>query len=297
MPRQSLDDIIVDAAVKNSLDPNYMRRVAKIESGMNPNAHDRGSSYHGLFQLGGREFANNGGRGNIYDPVQNANAAATMMAKQEAAFTAKYGRPPDDTERYMIHQQGEGGLDAHLANPNQPAWMSMWSTGEGQQKGQGWAKQAIWGNIPDNLKQQFGNVNNVTSSDFINLVWRPKFEGPDATEGPATGSPPGLPVQAEDRAKTMLAAATGSPVGMPEGYTATGAGSLQARTIAGLDLGTSPPSAANKAATGLGGLGFGGPFQTGAFPLAGASSGTTPIPTQLASLPPSLLAKYMPGRR
>jgi hypothetical protein len=79
----------------------------------------------------------------------------------------------------------------------------MASTGEGQQKGPGWAKAAIWGNIPDYLKPQFGNVNNVTSADFINM-WRSKVEGDNS---PVTGSPAGMPVQAE--------AASGSPAGLP----------------------------------------------------------------------------------
>ena len=39
-------------------------------------------------------------------------------------FKEKYGRQPSPTELYLIHQQGEGGFDAHFNNPNQPAWKS-----------------------------------------------------------------------------------------------------------------------------------------------------------------------------
>jgi hypothetical protein len=51
----------------------------------------------------------------------------------------------------------------------------MFKTGEGQQKGAGWAKKAIWGNVPDDMKSQFGSVDNVTSQDFLNL-WQHKVE-------------------------------------------------------------------------------------------------------------------------
>jgi hypothetical protein len=291
MPK-SIDEIITDAAVRYGLDPQYMGTVAKIESGKKANAHDRGSSYHGLFQLGGREFATYGGRGNIYDPVENANSAAAMMADQRNAFTAKYGRPPTPTEAYMIHQQGAAGLDAHLANPDAPAWVNMYSTGEGQQKGPGWAKRAIWGNIPDYLKPQFGNVENVTSADFINKVWLPKVEGDSS---PATGSPAGPPVQAGAEE------VSGSPAGPPAqaGSTPTAAVAPRATpapsSLADLTASSAPPSAANKGATGLG------------FKLPGAGDFQMPSSQQptikIAEIPapPSavyasnLLAKY--GRR
>jgi hypothetical protein len=51
----------------------------------------------------------------------------------------------------------------------------MYQTGEGQQKGQGWAKRAIWGNVPDKDKKRFGSVDNITSKDFMNL-WTSRVE-------------------------------------------------------------------------------------------------------------------------
>jgi hypothetical protein len=47
---------------------------------------------------------------------------------------------------------------------------------EGGQKGEAWAKAAIWGNIPSNLKAQFGSVGNVTSAQLMGL-WHQKLEG------------------------------------------------------------------------------------------------------------------------
>lgn len=203
--------ILGDAADREGLDADYLDRIMRIESGGKPTA--RTGSYRGLFQMGPDEWRRYGGGRNIYDPVANTNAAAAMMADQRRAFTQKYGRPPDPTETYMIHQQGSGGLDAHLANPDAPAWQNMLSTGEGRRNGANWARRAIWGNVPDDLKGRYGNVNNITSAQFINDVWRPKVEGTGAGagEGPPTGSPAGPPVQADPQQQTS----GGSPAGLP----------------------------------------------------------------------------------
>lgn len=169
------DDAYIDeAALASGLDPRFMRRILQIESGGNPKATT--GSYRGLFQLSWPEFKAHGGTGDIYDPVQQSKAAATKFKTEADAFNKKYGRDPTPTELYLIHQQGSGGFEAHFNNPTQPAWQSMASTGEGKQKGEKWAKQAIWGNVPDDLKKQYGSVDNITSQDFMN-IWKHKVEG------------------------------------------------------------------------------------------------------------------------
>lgn len=162
------------AAAANGLDPAMMRRIAQIESSGDPGATT--GSYKGLFQMSNAEFAKYGG-GNIWSAEDNANAAARKIKAEAAGFKAKYGRDPTATDLYMQHQQGVAGYAAHLANPNAPAWQNMLSTGEGQQKGEAWAKAAIWGNIPAGIKAQFpGGVDTVTSAAFVN-VWRRKVDG------------------------------------------------------------------------------------------------------------------------
>jgi hypothetical protein len=46
----------------------------------------------------------------------------------------------------------------------------MYLTGEGQERGEAWARKAIWGNVPSDLKNKIkGGVNALTSGQFIAL--------------------------------------------------------------------------------------------------------------------------------
>lgn len=164
----AVGDAIARAAGRYGLDPEVLRRFAIIESSGEPGPKSNTGSYKGLFQLSVDEFSKRGGK-DIYDPYDNANVAAAKLKDEAAAFEAKYGRSATPSDLYMIHQQGAGGYAAHLANPNALAWQNMASTAEGRQKGEGWAKQAIWRNIPDTMKARFGSVDNVTSQDFTRM--------------------------------------------------------------------------------------------------------------------------------
>lgn len=209
--------ILDTVAAEHGIDPDMLSRIARIESSGNPNA--RTGSYKGLFQLSDQEFNKYGG-GNIYSAADNARAAGAKIAAETAQLRQTLGRDPTATEIYMVHQQGPAGFAAHSADPDAPAWQNMASTGEGRQKGAGWARQAIWGNIPDQFKQQFGSVDNVTSRAFMDM-WRQKVEGSGAplqiADGPASGSPGGLPTQAGESPQFNAAAlgAQSSPAGVP----------------------------------------------------------------------------------
>lgn len=179
----SVENAITGASQKWGVDPNLLKTFAKIESGGRPTA--RTGSYKGLFQLSDREFGKYGG-GNIYDPNANANAAAQKLAREAQGFKAKYGRDPQPSDLYMIHQQGEGGYGAHVANPGAPAWQNMYSTAEGRQKGPGWAKQAIWGNVPSDVRAQYpGGVDSLTSQQFLEL-WAQKVARMGGGNAPAS---------------------------------------------------------------------------------------------------------------
>lgn len=162
------------AADRAGIDATVLRRIVKIESGGNPNA-TRGS-YKGLGQLSDEEFQKHGG-GDIYNADHNLRATANKIAAESARFEQQYGRPASATDIYMVHQQGAGGYAAHLANPDAPAWQNMASTLEGRRKGDGWARAAIWGNIPDQDKANFpGGVDSVTSAQFVSL-WQRRVDG------------------------------------------------------------------------------------------------------------------------
>lgn len=185
--RPEVQIAIDTAADEVGVDPGLLATFARIESSGEPGAVT--GSYKGLFQLSKEEFAKHGGKGSIFDPVANAKAAAIKLKAESDTFERKYGRPPSAAEIYMIHQQGEGGADAHWRNPDRPAWQNMAGTAEGRQKGEKWAKEAIWGNVPDDVKKQFGSVENITSAQFTEM-WGEKVErlggGGDA---PAAASP------------------------------------------------------------------------------------------------------------
>ena len=172
-------DLIDRYAAKAGVDPKWMHQVMKIESGGDP--RNTTGSYKGLFQLSEKEFRDHGGTGSIYDPEQNIAAAATMFAKQKAAFKAKFDRDPKPIDMYMIHQQGAAGHEAHVSNPEGKAWQNV----RKYYKSDEVAKAAIWGNIPDRDKAQFGSVENVTSAAFVNDVWGKRIEGGDAEFGGA----------------------------------------------------------------------------------------------------------------
>jgi uncharacterized protein (TIGR02594 family) len=168
-----------------------MRAFAEIESGGRPSVQT--GSDKGLFQLSEAEFAKHGGGGDIFDPVENARAAAHKLKSASEQFRAQYGRDPTGAELYTIHQQGWGGYQQHTAQPERAAWESMYATAEGQQKGTAWAKQAIWGNLPASERRRFGSVENITSGEFLDF-WRQRYaraEGRAASaETPPAGGAP-----------------------------------------------------------------------------------------------------------
>jgi hypothetical protein len=149
------------------LDMGMMKAFAKIESGYNPRA--KTGSYKCLFQLSDSEFSKYW-RGDIYDIRDCSIAAARKFATEAAEFEKDVGRKATAAELYCIHQQGYQGCAFHYAAPQQLAWKNMYLTSEGQEKGEKWARKAIWGNVPADLKNKFkGGVEALTSGQFIAL--------------------------------------------------------------------------------------------------------------------------------
>jgi hypothetical protein len=161
-------DEIERASDAFGLDANFMKAVAKIESGFNPD--QRTGSYIGLFQLSKYEFGKFG-FGEIRSPRDNAVAAAYKVITEGILFEWITHRKPDLSDLYLIHQQGWQGAAEHISQPDRVAWKSMCATDEGREKGERWCKRAIWGNTLPAFKKKWKSVDNVTSEAFVGM-WR-----------------------------------------------------------------------------------------------------------------------------
>ncbi len=164
---------IEQAAMLFDVDVRMMKAFARIESGYRPRATT--GKYKCLFQLSDWEFAKYW-RGDIYDIRDCSIAAARKLATEAAQFENDVGRRATAAEIYCIHQQGYQGCAFHYAAPHQLAWKNMYLTAEGQERGEAWARKAIWGNVPSDLKDQIkGGVETLTSGQFI-AIWTERVE-------------------------------------------------------------------------------------------------------------------------
>jgi transglycosylase-like protein with SLT domain len=154
------------------LDFNFMKAVAKIESGFNPK--QRTGSYIGLFQLSNYEFQQYGS-GNITDPRDNSIAGAYKFAAEALLFEFGTGRKPTFSDLYLIHQQGWQGAAQHVSHPKRIAWKSMCATDEGKEKGERWCKLAIWRNTLPAIKHVWKSVDKLTSGAFVGM-WQQRVD-------------------------------------------------------------------------------------------------------------------------
>ena len=150
------------------LDFNFMKAVARIESGFDPK--QRTGSYIGLFQLSKYEF-NKFGSGQILDPRANAVAAAYKVITEGILFEWVTHKKPTLSDLYLIHQQGWEGAAEHISQPDRIAWKSMCATSEGREKGEKWCKRAIWRNTLPAVKDAWKSVDKLTSGAFVGM-WR-----------------------------------------------------------------------------------------------------------------------------
>jgi hypothetical protein len=150
------------------LDFNFMKAVARIESGFDPK--QRTGSYIGLFQLSKYEF-DKFGSGQILDPRDNAVAAAYKVITEGILFEWVTHKTPTLSDLYLIHQQGWEGAAEHISQPDRIAWRSMCATSEGREKGEKWCKRAIWRNTLPAVKHAWKSVDRLTSGAFVGM-WR-----------------------------------------------------------------------------------------------------------------------------
>src|SRR5579884_2041323 len=79
----SIEGIIAAAAARWGVSASWMISIARCESGLNPRAVNPSGPYDGLFQFLMSTFRANGGT-NIWDPADQANITAKMLAHGQA---------------------------------------------------------------------------------------------------------------------------------------------------------------------------------------------------------------------
>jgi hypothetical protein len=114
-----VDSVIAAASTRNGVPEEYMRIVAQLESGGDPNAQNPTSSAGGLFQFVDSTAAQYG-LANRMNAGESADAGARLMSDNMRALANALGRQPSVGEVYLAHQQGLGGAMALLSNPNAP---------------------------------------------------------------------------------------------------------------------------------------------------------------------------------
>lgn len=191
-------------------------RTIQIESGFKPGS--KTGSYVGLGQWSKEEMQRHG----ITDPddVEQTRAALQKDIVRRAAKLQKDGLSATPSNVYLMHQQGEAGLEAHLRNPDGPAWENI----RFGFKNDAIAKRAIWGNMTDDMKRSMGlrsidDVGKVTSGDFTRL-WEARFAGTDTKPGSAgarmmAGAPAEPAIGANDRTAPRHVAGTRRDVADP----------------------------------------------------------------------------------
>ena len=158
-PRAAVEQAIVSAAQRTSIDFNFLIAQAQVESAMNPSARARSSSATGLYQFidstwlvtlqkhgerfglgglaaeigtkrSGQAFVANPARREASLGLRNNPEIASLMAAALAEDNRSHlqpilGRAPDHAELYLAHFLGAAGagrfLSAMQANPQQSA--------------------------------------------------------------------------------------------------------------------------------------------------------------------------------
>jgi hypothetical protein len=206
-PVPDLSSIITDAAQRHNVSPELMLRIARIESGMNPNSANPNSSARGVYQFltkPGGSWSKYGQGANPLDPFANVDAGARYIKDNQAALRSKLGREPADWETYFAHQQGAGGAPALLLNPNKPAAEVL----RAFYKDPNTARDAV--------RLNAGNPD-APAADFAAL-WKAKYEGTPLPKpgqsldtGPVAFTDPGGVTNPGAINPAMLAAAATAP--------------------------------------------------------------------------------------
>ncbi|TXH14671.1 MAG: lytic transglycosylase domain-containing protein, partial [Hyphomicrobiaceae bacterium] len=108
------------SAIPGGMSPAGLARLVQIESAENPNAKNPSGKHVGLTQFSEATWKKYG-EGDRSDPKQSIIAAQRYAAANAKYLRGFLGRQPTDAELYLAHQQGPGGAQKLLMNPDAPA--------------------------------------------------------------------------------------------------------------------------------------------------------------------------------
>ena len=157
---EGVEQAITDASKETGVDAGYMRTMAKIESGGDPNAKNA-SGAKGLYQFVPGTAKEYGIEGKEYDPKESALAAAKLTLANKKQLEGS-GIEATPEMLYMAHQQGAAGT-AKLSK--------MSRAGEGWDDLDNKQKSAMLSN---------GGKEGMSPSEFI-AMWDKKYK--KAAEG------------------------------------------------------------------------------------------------------------------
>jgi hypothetical protein len=115
-----VETMVRQKAEAAGIDPDYMVRMAQIESSGNPAAAAKGSSAKGLYQFIDGTWKTHG-QGDVFNASDNTDAAIRLTRENMDGLSRALGRNPEPWELYLAHQQGLGGAIKLLSNPNASA--------------------------------------------------------------------------------------------------------------------------------------------------------------------------------
>jgi hypothetical protein len=163
-------EIIRRKAAQYGVDPTEALRFAEIESNLKPGAKSPSGNHGGLYQFSNDLWKKYGKGGSIFDPEANADAFMRWHKEVLQPTANKIaGDKAEPWQRYLVHQQGEGGAEGLLANPDQPAVEALapYYVSKNDPLGLKTARSAIVGN---------GGAAGATAGQFADL-WRSKYNG------------------------------------------------------------------------------------------------------------------------
>jgi hypothetical protein len=190
-------EMIVKQASATGVPPVRALTWAKIESNVGAAADAPGNSHTGVYQMGPDEFAANGGQpGERGDTAAQVRVGVASIPKSMAVATSALGRPAQDWEGYMVHQQGAAGGPALLTAAPTTNVVDALAPAYGGSRTQ--AVLAVTSN---------GGSPTMTSGQFLGM-WRAKYQDAQASVGgvapPTTAQPAPSPASEADVVQRII---------------------------------------------------------------------------------------------